>query len=317
MRIALGAWVGRFAAMYSVKLVRRDLAYYAPIRGIAGVLVALCIERPMVMLLSDFTFFLHGRHPFEMGNVQWWSGRMFAWLLLIVAIALRAPGPGFYDAEPVMINATLAANRSVEPLLRNAAALSEPLLATVPWSMRPDVLAALAATLFVVWLLSHLAFFHLCKRGYWPSFVTTHNAAAYTRLKWNAAQSDEKRAALLVKLHPDVLRLIAADARLFIAAHWRESPDDRPAWMTERWLRAAPSSVLPNKVLRALGGKHRRRSTLTEQLELLNDKVPPVPDRAALPDASAAPPESVVVDAASLTESPPPELLAVVPTAGS
>ena len=75
--------------------------------------------------------------------------------------------------------------------------------------------------------------------------------------------------------------------------------------------------MLPKKVLTALGGKHRRRSTLTEQLELLNDKVPPVPDPVATPDASAAPPESVVVDAASSTESPLPELLAVVPTAGS
>jgi hypothetical protein len=75
--------------------------------------------------------------------------------------------------------------------------------------------------------------------------------------------------------------------------------------------------MLPKNVLRALGGKHRRRSTLTEQLELLNDKVPAVPDLADRPDASAAPPESVVVDAASSTESPPPALLAVVPTAGS
>jgi hypothetical protein len=113
---------------------------------------------------------------------------------------------------------------------------------------------------------------------------------------------------MLVKLHPDVLRLVAADGRLFIGAHWRESPDDRPAWMTERWLRAVPSSMLPKDVRRALGGKHRRRSTLVEQLELLNDKVPAVPDPVARPDASAAPPESVVVDAASSTESPPPEL---------
>ena len=75
--------------------------------------------------------------------------------------------------------------------------------------------------------------------------------------------------------------------------------------------------MLTNKALTALGGKHRRRSTLTEQLELLNFKVPAVPDPVALPEASAAPPESVVVDAASSTESPPPELLAVVPTAGS
>jgi hypothetical protein len=74
---------------------------------------------------------------------------------------------------------------------------------------------------------------------------------------------------------------------------------------------------LPGFIDAALGGKHRRRSTLTEQLELLHDQVPAVPDLADLLDASAARPESVVVDAASSTESPPPELIAVVPTAGS
>ena len=75
--------------------------------------------------------------------------------------------------------------------------------------------------------------------------------------------------------------------------------------------------MLPKKALTALGGKHRRTSSLVEQFELLNDKAPAVPDPADLPDASAAPPDSVVVDAASSTESPPPELLAVVPTGGS
>jgi hypothetical protein len=141
------------------------------------------------------------------------------------------------------------------------------------------------------------------------------------RLRWDMAQIDGKRAALLVKLHPDVLHLIAADARFLIEAHWSESPDSRPVWMTERWLCAVPSSMLPKKVLKALGGKNRRKSTLAEQLELLNDEALSVTDGVALPNASTAPPKSVVVpivaDASSPTELPPPGFLAVGPTAGA
>jgi hypothetical protein len=79
--------------------------------------------------------------------------------------------------------------------------------------------------------------------------------------------------------------------------------------------------MLPKKVLNALGGKHRRKSTLAEQLELLNDEALSVPDGVALPNASTAPPKSVVVpivaDATSPTELPPPGFLAVGPTSGA
>jgi hypothetical protein len=253
---------------------------------------------------------LFGRHPFEMGCVQWWSGRVWAWLLLVVAIALRVQVPVMYDPEPPLTNATLTANQSME---LNATSRSEPLSAIAPWVARPEALEASAAALFVVWLASHLAFFRLCKREYWASFRTIHTAAACVRLKWEAAQSDEKRAALLVKLHPAVLRLVEADARLFIEAHWEEGQDDRPAWMTDRWLSGVPSSMLPKQALQALGGKHRRKSTLPEQLALLSDKA--VPDPVAVP--IAVQPESVVVpiavrnDAVSPTERRASEFLVI------
>ena len=93
--------------------------------------------------------------------------------------------------------------------------------------------------------------------------------------------------------------------------HWDASPDDRPEWMNDRWLRAVPSSILPKKVLIALGGKHRRKSSLAERLELASDKA--VPDPGTLL-AEAVPSDSVVADATSSAERPALELLAVVPT---
>jgi hypothetical protein len=315
MRFAIGVWAVRYGSTYIVKLVQSDLSYFVPIRGIAGHLVTWCFARPFVMMVSDFTFLVYGRHPFEMGCVHWWSGRVGAWLLLIVAIALRAQPPDSEPTEPLLTNATLPANQSIGPMFWNAAELSVPPSATTPWFLRLEFLAALAAALFILWLVSHVAFFRLCKRECWKSFHTTHTAAAYVKLKWEAAENDEKRAALLVKLHPAVLRLITTNARLWIEAHWRECPDDRPMWMSSRWLRAVPSSMLPKKVLQALGGKHRRRSTLTERLELLGPGDVAVPGPVALSTfAVSSDSDGIVVDGTSSTEGPAPELLTVVPS---
>ena len=94
----------------------------------------------------------------------------------------------------------------------------------------------------------------------------------------------------------------------------------RQACVAERtvchWLCAVPSSMLPKKALKALGHKDRRKSMPAELLELMTDKVLLVPGTpVTTSSASAAPSNAVVVDAESLTELP--ELLAVVPTAGS
>ena len=94
----------------------------------------------------------------------------------------------------------------------------------------------------------------------------------------------------------------------------------RRACVAERtvchWLCAVPSSMLPKTALKALGRKDHRKSMPAELLELMTDKVLLVPGTpATTSNASAAPSNAVVVDAESLTELP--ELLAVVPTAGS
>jgi hypothetical protein len=278
--------------------VRKDFMYYLPIRGFGGVLVSACLDRPMVMLVSDFAFFLYGRHPFEMGCVQWWSGRVWAWILLGVSTALRAQRSIIDGSEPT--SATLPGNQSMEPPLRNATARS----ATAPW-LAPLFLAALAATLFVLWLLSHLAFFLLCKREYWSSFCTPLTGAGHVDRRWGTL-SDEKKATLLVRVHPALLRLIATRARLWMELNEEAWENDRPEWLTDRWLRAVPSSMLPKKIFLALGGKNRRRSTLTERLALMNDLAVPVPD-----------PIRVGADAVSRTEPLEPELLAIVPTVES
>ncbi len=47
----MGAWCGRVAMMYIVKLARRDFSYYPPICGLPGVILAF-IFRPCVMFLG-------------------------------------------------------------------------------------------------------------------------------------------------------------------------------------------------------------------------------------------------------------------------
>ena len=71
---------------------------------------------------------------------------------------------------------------------------------------------------------------------------------------------------LLVKVHPSLLRLIAPEAHIWIEQNWKRWTKDKPDFFTDRWKRGLPDSVLSQQVRKQLGGKNRRRSTLSEQL---------------------------------------------------
>jgi hypothetical protein len=141
------------------------------------------------------------------------------------------------------------------------------------------VLSAVAAVLFVVWLLSLATFFHLAKREYWPSFWNNETAAEYTkRVKWDGQPDERLRAMLLMKVHPSLLRLIAPEGRVWIEKNWER-------WTKDRWKRGLPDSVLMQQVRKQLGGENRRRSTLSKQLGVGDDPKPPA---AVVAPASAA-----------------------------
>jgi hypothetical protein len=304
-KIAMGAGCGRLAMMYAFKLARRDLSYYPPIRGLTGVVIAATFARPAVMLVSDLGLFAYARHPYEMGCVQWWFGRLWPWLLLVAAIVLRATSPAGSgnttlntthgwpsastsadlgaNATAAMLNATpsiMASNATVVAGEYAQSALTD-----------PAVLSAVASTLLLLWLLSFVAFFRLAKRGCWPSFWNNETAAEYTkRVKWDAQPDEKRRAMLLVRVHPSLLRLVAPEARIWIHSNWARWLKDPPEWFTDRWKRGLPSMVLSREALKELGGKNRRRSTLSEQLRpWVKGERPP---SAGPTDAPAAPSES-------------------------
>jgi hypothetical protein len=303
--IAMGAWCSRFAMMYTIKLVRRDFSYYLPIRGLPGILLAAFFERPCMMFLGDVGLWAYGRHAYEMGCVLWWFGRLWPWLLLVVgAIVLRATAQAqlvymalntttavaeVLDANAsAILGANTAAMRNTSSSL---VAANGTLNATGDYAQSaltdPTVLSAVAAMLFVVWLLSMVTFFLLAKREYWPSFWSNETAAEYTqRVKWDGQPDERLRAMLLVKVHPSLLRLIAPEARIWIEQTWRRWTKDKPDWFTDRWKRGLPDSVLSQQVRKQLGGENRRRSSLSEQLGGFGDE--PMSPAAVVAPASFA-----------------------------
>jgi hypothetical protein len=131
----------------------------------------------------------------------------------------------------------------------------------------PAVLSAVASVLFLLWLLSLVAFFLLSKREFWPTFWNNETAAEYTkRVKWDAETDEKRRAMLLVKVHSSLLRLVAPEARIWIQSNWARWSNDPPEWFDDRWKRGLPSVVLSREAFKELGGKNRRRTTLSEQL---------------------------------------------------
>ncbi len=213
--------------------------------------------------------------------MQWWFGRLWPWLLLVGAIVLRATAPVQLPkmalntttavAEVLDANASaiLGANTAaIMNMSSSLAAANSTLNATVDYAQSaltdPIVLSAVAAALFVVWLVSLVTFFHLAKREYWPSFRSNETAAEYTkRVKWDGQPDEQRRAMLLVKAHPSLLRLIAPEARIWIEQNWKRWTKDKPDWFTDRWKRGLPDSVLTQQVRRQLGGESRRRSSLS------------------------------------------------------
>jgi hypothetical protein len=316
--IAICAWCGRFAMMYTVKLARRDFSSYLPFRGMPGVIFAVFLARPCVTFLSDFGLLAYGRHPYEMGCALWWFGRLLPWLLLVAAIVLRATAPA--QLVYMALNTTTAVAEVLDAnasaiLGANTAAIantSSSLVAakgtqnaTVDYAQSAltdaIVLSAVAAVLFVVWLVSLVTFFLLAKREYWPSFWSNETAAEYTkRVKWDGQPDERLRAMLLVKVHPSLLRLIAHEARIWIEKNWKRWTKDKPDWFTDRWKRGLPDSVLTQQVRKELGGENRRRSTLSEQLGVGDDPQSPT---AVVAPSSAAAAASASSNAPAQTES--------------
>jgi hypothetical protein len=290
--IAMGAWCGRWAMVYTVKLARRDFSYYLPIRGVPGVIIAALIARPTTIFLGDAGLYAYGRHPHEMGVVQWWFGRLWPWLLLVGAIVLRATAPAESAyvalnittavAEVLDANASAILGANTTAILNTSsslAAANSTLNVTGDYAQSaltdPLVLSAVAAVVFVVWLVSLVTFFLLAKREYWPTFWINETAATYTkRVKWDGQPDEQRRAMLLVKAHPSLLRLIAPEARIWIEQNWKRWTKDNPDWFTDRWQRGLPDSVLSQQMRQRLGGENRRRSSLMEQLGGVEDVSP-------------------------------------------
>ncbi len=255
------------------------------------------------MFLSDVGLWVFGRHAYEMGVVQWWFGRLWPWLLLVAAIVLRATAPAQLAdaafntttavAEVLDANASAILDENTDAILNMSSSLvaaTGTLNATSDYAQSaltdPIVLSAVAAVLFVVWLLSLVTFCLLAKREYWPSFWSNETAAEYTkRVKWDGQPDERLRAMLLVKVHPSLLRLIAPEARTWIEQNWKRWTKDKPDWFTDRWKRGLPESVLSQQVRKQLGGESRRRSTLSEQLGGADDSESPT---AVVAPASAA-----------------------------
>jgi hypothetical protein len=218
-----------------------------------------------------------------MGCALWWFGRLWPWLLLVAAVVLRATAPAHLPymalntttavAEVLDANASAILGANTAATLNTSSSLvAADGMLNAPGDYAqsaltdPLVLSAVAAVLFMVWLLSLVTFFLLAKREYWPTFWSNETAAEYAkRVKWDGQPDERLRAMLLVNVHPSLLRLIAPEARIWIEKNWARWAKDKSDWFTDRWKRGLPDSVLTQQAQKQLGGANRRRSTLSEQ----------------------------------------------------
>ncbi len=251
----------RIALVFVVKAARRDLPWYWPTRGGVTLLLGL-VGRISTAILIDFTDFHYGRFPFDHGAMLWLVGVVWPWPFLVAGVATyNAHFSAVHSLQVYRSNAT-DINSTVTG---NANAMLPDQGASVA-AIDPGMLWTLAGVLAFVWLCSKIVFALLCKREYLRTYWSTETAAQYTkRTKWDGA-TDAKRASVLTKLHSSYLRLFRDEAQQWLADNWDQWEEQRPKWLTERWKRALPNSVLTPALRAQLGGKARRRSSVVEQM---------------------------------------------------
>jgi hypothetical protein len=256
------AYAVRIALVFVVKAARRDFPWYWPTRGGVTLMIGL-VGRIGMAVLIDFTDFHYGRFPFDHGAMLWLVGVVWPWPFLFAGV-VTYNAHAIHSLQVHRSSATVYNATDINSIGHANATLPDQ-GATVA-AIDAGMLWTLAGVLAFVWLCSNIVFALLCKREYLRTYWSTETAAQYTkRTKWDGA-TDAKRASVLTKLHSSYLRLFRDEARQWLADNWNQWQEQRPKWLTERWKRALPNSVLTHALRAQLGGKARRRSSVVEQM---------------------------------------------------
>ena len=226
--------------------------YWLPVSvGFIPELIFSLLARTLVTMLTDFTGFVQGRHPLELGAAGLWISRAWSWALLLAGTAVHVAHAG----------------SRFEDLGGDEAHLS----AVEQWTFAAVLLGAHA--------LSTMAVLFFSQRSHRKTFSGVETGTGYVkRAKWDG-QDDRVRALAITIYHPSMLRTLADEARQWLDANWERWEASPPHWFTGKWKARLPQALLPPRIrrlpkgTRAGSGPQRRRSRLSTLMAEVGEAV--------------------------------------------
>jgi hypothetical protein len=223
-------------SMVVIKVLRGDFVYASLPNSLAGLIVSF-MERTFSKLLVDFTGFMQGRHPYEMGGAYW------VWSMVITQLSALAAA-WYYNVM----------NKGV------VGGLDE----RTVWKIVGGISA--------LWLISFIWLMRTIDPKYLPTFYQRMTAKQFTIKIFRNADTDEKKA-LIFKRSFHLWRSIEGEVRTWVHANFAKWEADKPAWWTEKLIQKIPEEVLTRDERASLfsgGKKERRGSSLLEDVGLVN-----------------------------------------------
>jgi hypothetical protein len=198
------------------KIARGDFLYQFPLDGAFGLCVSLFM-RAGPKVVTDFTGYIHARHPYEMGGA-YWTFNMF--------LALMSPFAAVY----VYFRIT-----EEEPVVEEGAM----------WN--------LVSALGGAWVATFCLFLKSMKAKYRKTFFSLETGSDIT-VSYFESMDDAVKSKVFTK-NKILWTEIAPDAKAWLQEGWETWEEEQPAWFTEVWKSRVPDDMIPEDVGGGLGRK--------------------------------------------------------------
>jgi len=195
------------------KAVRRDLRYWPPLPGKYSIFVS-WLMRVVVKTVSDFTGFLHARHPYEMGGFYWLLNGVYVQMSLLGALKLKKE-----------FGWKIHGNDGDE-----FPAFSD------------ECYRDIAYVLLVCWIVSMASIILASEKEFRHTFYSLRTAKQYSFALFNC-ESDSIKIRVLSD-HRDFYSWYEDKIKEWFLENWDEWMAARPDWLTDEWIATVPFNLL-------------------------------------------------------------------------
>jgi len=203
---------GEMVAYLIFKVVRGDFRYWLPLpRGTS--LVFSLLERVTVKVTSDFTGFLHARHPYEMGGFYWLMNMVWTQASVFGAIRMKEEFGWHIEEDD--------GERFV----------------------KEEDYMTIATVLLLLWFVALLGLMFGSEKELRRTFYSFMTGKQYNEALFHSGEDEIM--ILVFADHPSYYAHFEDAIKEWLGERWSGWHASRPGWLTEELIKRIPGRLLP------------------------------------------------------------------------